>query len=50
MADPIYMIDQELCCDFEDCLAVCPVEAIVASNQDDNPVTAPTVAICDGPT
>jgi len=24
-----YVIDQELCCDFEDCLAVCPVNAIV---------------------
>jgi ferredoxin len=29
--DPIYVIDQELCCDFEDCLAVCPVNAIVPS-------------------
>jgi ferredoxin len=28
---PIYVIDQELCCDFEDCLAVCPVNAIVPS-------------------
>ena len=27
--EPIYVIDQELCCDFEDCLAVCPVNAIV---------------------
>jgi len=26
---PIYVIDQALCCDFEDCLAVCPVNAIV---------------------
>lgn len=27
--DPLYRIDAEVCCDFEDCLAVCPVEAIV---------------------
>jgi len=26
-----YVIDQDLCCDFEDCLAVCPVNAIVPS-------------------
>ena len=32
VADPIYVIDQELCCDFEDCLAVCPVDAIVPSD------------------
>ncbi|MGH7462234.1 MAG: DUF362 domain-containing protein, partial [Longimicrobiales bacterium] len=29
----IYVIDQELCCDFEDCLAVCPVNAIVPSEK-----------------
>ena len=29
--DPIYLIDQELCCDFEDCLVVCPVDAIIPS-------------------
>jgi ferredoxin len=29
---PIYVIDQGLCCDFEDCLAVCPVNAIVPSD------------------
>lgn len=27
--EPVYVIDQSLCCDFEDCLAVCPVNAIV---------------------
>lgn len=34
VGEPIYVIDQELCCDFEDCLAVCPVAAIVPSDQD----------------
>ena len=27
--EPIYIIDQANCCDFENCLAVCPVNAIV---------------------
>ena len=27
-----YLIDQTSCCDFEDCLAVCPVNAIVPSD------------------
>ena len=31
--ESIYLIDQELCCDFEDCLAVCPVNAIVPSER-----------------
>jgi ferredoxin len=39
---PIYVIDQELCCDFEDCLAVCPVNAIVPSDSPD--VKAPVSA------
>jgi ferredoxin len=30
--NPIYIIDQDLCCDFEDCLAVCPVDSIVPVN------------------
>lgn len=33
IGEPIYVIDQELCCDFEDCLAVCPVAAIVPTDQ-----------------
>ncbi|MGH2544565.1 MAG: DUF362 domain-containing protein [Ardenticatenaceae bacterium] len=33
VGEPIYVIDQGLCCDFEDCLAVCPVAAIVPSEQ-----------------
>jgi ferredoxin len=33
IGDPIYVIDQELCCDFEDCLAVCPVNAILPADQ-----------------
>jgi ferredoxin len=32
---PIYVIDQRECCDFEDCLAVCPVNAIVPSDRAD---------------
>ncbi len=27
--EPIYIIDENNCCDFEDCLAVCPANAIV---------------------
>ena len=26
---PIYVIDAELCVDFEECLPVCPVDAII---------------------
>jgi len=33
VGEPVYVIDQELCCDFEDCLAVCPVNAIVPTEQ-----------------
>jgi ferredoxin len=33
VGDPIYVIDQALCCDFEDCLVVCPVNAIVPSDR-----------------
>lgn len=33
VGEPIYVIDQELCCDFEDCLAVCPVNAIILTDQ-----------------
>lgn len=40
-ADPIYVIDPEACCDFEDCLAVCPEDAIV-------PVTEAEVAEAEG--
>ena len=29
VGEPIYVIDQALYCDFENCLATCPVEAIV---------------------
>ena len=36
--DPIYVIDQDICCDFEDCLAVCPVNAIVRSGEDEEGV------------
>ncbi|HLE29162.1 MAG TPA: 4Fe-4S dicluster domain-containing protein [Anaerolineales bacterium] len=36
--DPIYVIDQDICCDFEDCLAVCPVNAIVRSGEDEDSV------------
>jgi MinD superfamily P-loop ATPase len=39
VGDPIYVIDQENCCDFEDCLAVCPVAAIVPSDQEAGVVT-----------
>lgn len=34
VGDPIYLID-DTCCDFEDCLAVCPVEAIVLVEEED---------------
>ena len=27
--EPIYVIDEETCCDFESCLVMCPEEAIV---------------------
>jgi len=33
VGEPIYVIDQGLCCDFEDCLAVCPENAIVPTEQ-----------------
>ena len=29
VGNPIYVIDEGNCCDFEDCLAVCPEHAIV---------------------
>lgn len=32
--DPIFTID-ETCCDFEECLVVCPEEAIVPVAEDD---------------
>jgi len=31
--DPIYLID-DTCCDFEDCLAVCPEAAIIFVEED----------------
>jgi Fe-S-cluster-containing hydrogenase component 2 len=31
--NPIYIID-DTCCDFEDCLAVCPVDAIIPVKAD----------------
>lgn len=27
--NPIYVIDEEMCCDFESCLVMCPEDAIV---------------------
>ncbi|MBI4788873.1 MAG: 4Fe-4S binding protein [Chloroflexi bacterium] len=29
VGNPIYVIDEGNCCDFEDCVAVCPEQAIV---------------------
>ncbi|GIV60157.1 4Fe-4S binding protein [Rhodocaloribacter litoris] len=26
---PVFVIDRELCCDFEECVAVCPEDAII---------------------
>lgn len=42
VGDPIYVIDQENCCDFEDCLAVCPVAAILPSDQAEGAATTAT--------
>lgn len=28
-AEPIFVIDESLCCDFEECVAACPEDAIV---------------------
>ncbi len=35
VGDPTYVIDQSNCCDFEECLAVCPVNAIVRADVDE---------------
>jgi ferredoxin len=32
--DPIYVIDRDLCVDFEECLPACPVDAIVKVGED----------------
>ncbi|MBI3538501.1 MAG: 4Fe-4S dicluster domain-containing protein [Chloroflexi bacterium] len=39
IGDPIYVIDQANCCDFEECLAVCPENAIVPAEAPENSVT-----------
>jgi Fe-S-cluster-containing hydrogenase component 2 len=48
--DPIYVIDAALCVDFEDCLPVCPVNAIVQLVNEEVLLTAlrPPVATTSG--